>query len=341
MRVTFAAVAAATCALSGPAAAELFNQDAVTVRHAAAVLEVIPEDRTDVDVAIAQNARLPAISARVDGERVVIDGGLRNRFRGCTSMFGGQPQVRISGIGGVSREDLPRITLRVPRTLDLDVGGAVFTNVRASAGGRLEFNGCGDTRVAAVSGGLDVELNGSGDVNVADVSGALNASLNGSGSLEVLRAGGNAALRLNGSGDLEVGDVGGVVEARLNGSGSLEVGAVGNGARLAVAGSGDVDAGAVRGALSVDVRGSGSVDVASVDGPSADLALTSSGDIGVARGQVGVLNARSAGSGNVSFGGAAQTTRASVSGSGDISIADAGRVEELRDSGSGSVHVGR
>lgn len=341
MRVTFAAVVAASCALSGQAAAERFGPDAVTIQHAAAVLEVIPEDRADVDVAIAQNPRLPAISARVDGDRVVIDGGLRNRFRGCSAMFGGQPNVRISGIGNVAREDLPRITLRVPRTLDLDVGGAVFSNVRTSQGGKMEFSGCGDTNVAAVTGGLEIVLNGSGDVDVAGVSGALNASLNGSGSLDVIRAGGNAALRLSGSGDLNVGDVGGAVDARLNGSGALEVGAVGNGARLALSGSGDVDAGAVRGALSVDLRGSGSVDVTSVDGPSADLTLVSSGDINVAGGRVRTLNASSTGSGNVRFGGAAETTRASVTGSGDISIADAGRVQDLRDSGSGSVHVGR
>jgi uncharacterized protein YaiE (UPF0345 family) len=341
VRVILATVAAATCALSGQAAAERFSQDAVTLQHVAAVLEVIPEDRTDVDVAIGQSERLPAISARVEGDRVVIDGGLRNRFRGCTSMFGGQPQVRISGIGGVAREDLPRVTVRVPRTLDLNVGGAVFTNVRASQGGVVNFNGCGDAQMAAVSGALDVDLNGSGDVNVASVGGALNAALNGSGSLDVVRAGGDAVLRLNGSGDLDVGDVTGAVDARLNGSGSLEVGAAGNGARLALNGSGDVDAGAVRGALNVDLRGSGSVEVASVEGASAELSLLSSGDIHVVRGQVGALVARSEGAGSVRYGGSAETTRASVSGSGDVSIADAGRVEELRDRGSGSVNVGR
>lgn len=341
MRVSFAAVAATICAFSGQAAAERFNQDAVTLQHVAAVLEVIPEDRADVDVVIGRSERLPAITARVEGDRVVIDGGLRNRFRGCRTMLGGQPQVIVSGIGGVAREDLPRVTVRVPRTLDLNVGGAVFSNVRASNGGALIFNGCGDAEVAAVSGALNVDLNGSGDVNVAAVNGGLNASLDGSGSLDVVRAGGNATLRLNGSGDLEVGDVGGAVDAGVNGSGSLEVGAVGNGARLALNGSGDVDAGAVRGALNVELRGSGSVDVASVEGPSAELSLTSSGDIDVNGGRVGALTARSAGSGNVRFGGVAQTTRASVSGSGDVSIADAGRVEELRDSGSGSVNVGR
>ena len=133
MRVILASVAAATCALSGQAAAERFNQDAVTLQHIAAVLDVIPEDRTDVDVAIGQSERLPAISARVEGDRVVIDGGLRNRLRGCTAMFGGQPQVRISGIGGVAREDLPRITVRVPRTLARRRGA--FQRLRRCADG--------------------------------------------------------------------------------------------------------------------------------------------------------------------------------------------------------------
>ncbi len=340
MRLFLAATAALLCVLAGEAGAQTFAASAVRVDHAAAVVTVIPEDRADVSVSIAPGARLAGPTARMTGEGVVIDGGLRNRIRGCTSTFGGRTQVRIAGIGNVSREDLPRITIRTPRALDLSIGGGAFTTVGASAGGSAAFNGCGDAVMAAASGALDVDLNGSGDVEVARVGGMLAATLNGSGSLRVARADADAALRLNGSGDLEVGDVAGRLEARLSGSGSLEVAAAGGDSRLALNGSGDVEAGAIAGSLDAELRGSGSVSVASVTGASAALELSSSGDLSVRGGRVERLSARNSGSGGVRFGGVAAITRATLSGSGDISIADAGRVEELVDNGSGSIALG-
>ncbi|MGH6951714.1 MAG: GIN domain-containing protein, partial [Vitreimonas sp.] len=266
MRLFLAATAASLCALAGQAGAQTFAATAVRVENAAAVVTVIPEDRADIHVAIAPGARLATPTARVSGEGVVIDGGLGgNRIRGCMSTT--RTVVRIAGIGNVAREDLPRITIRTPRRLDLSIGGAVHTTVGASAGGSAAFNGCGDATMAAASGPLDVDLNGSGDIEVARVGGVLAATLNGSGSLNVARADGDAALRLNGSGDLEVGDVRGRLDARLTGSGSLEVGSAGGDTRLALNGSGDVEAGAVAGSLDAELRGSGSVSVASVVGP--------------------------------------------------------------------------
>lgn len=341
VRLFLAATAASLCALAGQAGAQTFAATAVRVEHAAAIVTVIPEDRADIHVAIAAGTRLAAPAARMTREGVVIDGGLRNRIRGCTGTLGGRTQVRIAGIGNVAREELPRVTIRTPRTLDLSIGGAAYTNVGASTGGSAAFNGCGDTTLAAASGALDVDLNGSGDVEVARVGGMLAATLNGSGSLSIARADADAALRLNGSGDLEVGDVAGRLDARLTGSGSLEVGAAGGDTRLALNGSGDVEAGAVAGSLDAELRGSGSVRVASVTGPSASLELSSSGDLSVRGGRVGRLSARNSGSGEVRFGGVAGATRAMLTGSGDISIADAGRVEELIDNGSGSVSLGR
>ena len=339
MRIFLAAAAVSLWA--APAAAETFRATSVEIKDAAAQLTVIPEDRADIDVSITPGARLAAPQARLTAEGLVIDGGLRNRFRGCTTNLTGRTQVRISGAGNVLREDLPRITLRVPRTLNLSAGGAVFTNVGASAGGVVNVSGCGDTEVATASGGLDVTLNGSGDVNVAGVSGTLTAVLNGSGSLDVERAGAEAALRLNGSGDLQVGQIGGPLDAQLSGSGSLRTGAAGGNARLALNGSGNVNAGAIAGTLDADLRGSGSMRVASVTGDSADLNLTSSGSLVVTAGRVERLQASSTGSGSVRYGGSAVVTRASLTGSGSINIHDAGRVEQLVDTGSGSISVGR
>jgi hypothetical protein len=334
-------ITAALAALAGTAAAQTYSATGVRIENAAAIVDVIAEDRADIAVAITPGQRISAPAVRLEGGDVVIDGGLRNRIRGCGSWMGSETSIRVSGIGNVPRSALPRITLRVPRALDYEAGGAVFTTISASDGGAVTANGCGDTRIGAASGHLDLSLNGSGDVTADRVGGTLAASLNGSGSLRVQRAGADAALRLNGSGDLDVGDVGGRLDARLNGSGSLDVGSAGGDAHLALMGSGDVEAGAIAGSLDAELRGSGSVVVASVIGPSASLDLGASGDLVVRGGRVDRLQARNSGSGEVRFGGVAAVTRASLSGSGDISISEAGRVEELRDSGSGSVTLGR
>jgi hypothetical protein len=321
-------------------AAETYPAAGVSIEHAAAVLTVITEDRANVDVVISGGERLPAPTVRVSGDEVVIDGGLRNRLRGCRGMLG-RTEVHITGLGAVGREDLPRITVRAPRALNLEVGGAVFTEVGESAGGQVTLNGCGDTRIGAAMGELDLTLNGSGDVDAARVGGALTATLNGSGEVNIARADADAALRLNGSGDLGVGAVGGALEARLNGSGGVNVASVGRGARFSLNGSGDMEGGAVAGSLQADLRGSGSIEVASVDGESVALSLSSSGDIEVRGGRVGRLSARNSGSGNVRFGGAAQSSQINLSSSGDVTVAEPGQVEQLIDTGSGSARLGR
>lgn len=325
--------------LAGSAAAETYRATGVRIEHTAAVLEVIPEARNDIDVSIAGGGRLTAPSVRVEGGRVVIDGGLENRLRGCTSTVGGDA-VRIEGMGSVRRDELPRITLRVPRALALHVGGAVYSTIGASSGGELALTGCGDSVVGGANGDLEISLTGSGDADVGRVTGLLAAALTGSGSMRVDSAGGNAALRLTGSGDLSVGDVTGAVDAELTGSGELHAGAVGNGAELLLTGSGDVETGAVRGALSAQLTGSGGIDVASLQGGDARLVSNSSGDVRVRAGRAERLVARTRGSGNVSFGGAAAAVDIEIRGSGDVAVADAGRVERLVDNGSGSVQIG-
>jgi hypothetical protein len=363
--------------MAAPAAAESYSASGARLEYVAAELTVITEDRTNIDVSISAADRLPAPTVRVEGDRVVIDGGLRNRLQGCTNTLTGGEQVRVRGLGNVTRAALPRITLRMPRTLNLSIGGAVFSNIGAARDGVVAHNGCGDTTIGDISDGFDVSLNGSGDVNVSRVGGDLTAALNGSGSLVVARAGGdaelrlngsgdlrtgpvsgdvdgvlagsgglrvesarNALLRLNGSGDVEIGDVAGAVDARLAGSGGMEVGSAGEGARLTLNGSGDVDAGAVRGVLSADLSGSGSIEVASVEGPRAELRQSSSGDVSVRGGRVETLVARNAGSGSVRFGGAAGSSTIEVRSSGDVVVANAGRVESLIDTGSGGARLG-
>jgi hypothetical protein len=326
--------AATATLLAAPAAAETYAASSVRIEDAAAHVEIIPENRSTIDVAIQPGARLGAPRVSLEGGRVLIDGDLR--LQGCRN-----GQVRVQGRGWIPRDELPRIVIRTPRTLDVGMGGAVYGRVGASEGGVLGVFGCGSVDVAAVTGDLRLRVTGSGDVTLADVSGALDVALTGSGDLRATRAGGDATLRLSGSGDLELGRIGGALDASLTGSGSLEAGDVGAGAALRLTGSGDVAVGDVRGALSARLTGSGGVSAQSVTGPRATLRLNSSGDIDVRGGRVDELSVYNGGSGDIRFGGAAEVASFEVRGSGDVVVAEAGRVESLFDNGSGSVRVGR
>lgn len=336
-----AATLVSLAALAGPAAAERYGATGVTVQHAAVVIQVIPENRTDVDVTVSAGTRLAAPTVSIANGRVVIDGGLRNRLRGCRTNMTGVTQVRVEGEGHVPRDQLPRVTIRTPRTLDLTVGGSSFTTVGASNGGRAAFTGCGDATLAASNGTLDLSLTGSGDVRAEAVTGDLEASMTGSGDLEIASATGAASLRITGSGDLTIGTVGGAVDARMTGSGDLQVGDIGAGARLALTGSGDLETGAVRGSLTAELTGSGGVDVRSVEGATVALRVTSSGSMNVRGGRAERLTVRNDGSGGVRFAGVAGVADLDLRGSGDIYVADAGRVERINDSGSGSINIGR
>lgn len=328
----------AALGLAGQANAEPYAARGAQIENAAATLTVIAEDRSDIDVSVTAGARVAAPSVRVEGDHVLIDGGLRNRLRGCGTMAGVR-QVRIANVGNVPESELPHIVIHTPRNLRLAVGGAVFADIGASDGGDLALNGCGDASVGAANGDLNLALNGSGDAHTGRVQGRLNAVLNGSGSLRVDGAGATGNLVLNGSGDVVVGDVGGQVNALVNGSGSMRVGDAGHDATVRLSGSGDIDVGAISGSLSAQLNGSGSVEVASVQGESADLSLSSSGDLVVHGGRVARLEASDNGSGDLRFGGSAGSTRARLSSSGDIYIRDGGNFEQMIDTGSGDIHT--
>lgn len=330
--------AAATALLRAPAAAETYQAAGVRIEDAAAVIEIIPEARSTIDVVVQPGARLAAPRVSVVDGHVLIDGDLR--IQGCTSTSGGGDRVRVARHGVVRREDLPRITVRAPRTLDASLGGAVYTRVGESNGGRLSLVGCGETEIAPVNGDLRLQLTGSGNATLGAVSGKLDASLTGSGQVRGARVGGDAALRLTGSGNLNLAAIGGELEASLTGSGNLGAGDVGRGAAVTLTGSGDVGMGDVRGALSARVSGSGDVLAQSVHGPEADLRTNSSGDIIVRGGRVERFRARASGSGDVRFDGAAAVVDVEMRGSGDVSIADAGRVERLISNGSGNLRTG-
>lgn len=141
----------------------------------------------------------------------------------------------------------------------------------------------------------------------------------GCGDWTVANVSGPADVRVAGSGDVRAGSVGSA-EVRISGSSDISFNDVRNGLTSATSGSGDLRAGVVNGPMHVRVAGSGDV---------------------IARGgQVTDMVVSVAGSGDVRFGGVAQSLQAAVAGSGDVNVGRVTGTVSKHVAGSGSVTVG-
>lgn len=146
-------------------------------------------------------------------------------------------------------------------------------------------------------------------------------------------------LANSGCGDWKVADQSGPLRLSLSGSGDIRVGTVAA-ADVHISGSSDVYVRAARGGLSAAVSGSGDINAATVNGP-LRVRVGGSGDVSVHGGAVTDMNVSVAGSGDVHFGGVAQSLEANVAGSGDVSAAKVTGQVSKHVAGSGDVSVGR
>lgn len=257
-----AAAAAAAAALAGPALAE----PSVEIKYAAARVVVIPEARSDVKVQIVSTSASLPLMVRNEGEKVVVDGDLRRRVHGCSTMFG-KPTVHVLGLGQVAYDDLPQIVVRTPMDVRIEAGGAVFGSIARAEAVRLSNAGCGDWTIGNVKGALHISEAGSGDVR-AGTAGELHVHVAGSGDIMAHEVSGAMEVDIAGAGDVSATSVNGPLKAQVAGSGDVKV----NGGHASemivrIAGSGDIRFGGVADSLNVTIAGSGDVSVAKVNGP--------------------------------------------------------------------------
>jgi hypothetical protein len=278
------------------------------VQHAAVRLVVVPEPRSNVSVTVAHGPnRLPALSVRQEGGRVIVDGGLQRPFGqgpGGISCHKGPENdgwVEVAGVGRIAYSDLPVVTAHVPLDARVSGQGAVYGQVGAARSLDLANAGCGDWSLASVQGRLAVTEAGSGDVQAADA---------------------------------------GQLQAHLGGSGDLGIGRIADGAVIVIGGSGDVRGAAVRGPLKLSVAGSGDVRIGHVDGP-IQAELAGSGDVHVSEGRAPSVQVQTSGSAEFDFGGEAGRVQVASSGSGDVHIAHASGPVSQASSGNGEIQIGR
>ncbi|MBI1249839.1 MAG: hypothetical protein GC189_00010 [Alphaproteobacteria bacterium] len=274
----------------------VFPGDTLRVTRAAAVLRVLPEDRSDFAISIANPGGTPMPEIDLDGDTVIIDGRLAGRIGDCLEDGG----ATLQGYGRVERGRLPVITVRAPRDLALKVEGAVSADIGPIRTGDLTFSGCATSTVAEVAETLDLNAAGSGDIEVG-ATGPAEVRLAGSGAVTLGVVRDSLDTVIAGSGELRAASLTGRLEARGAGSGSTTIdgGAITE-ADISLAGSGDILIAAPVQTLKARIVGSGDITVAGAVGD-IDANIAGSGDVRVAS-LTGRMEQRSMGSGGVVVG---------------------------------------
>jgi hypothetical protein len=279
----------AVSALAGGAAQAASK---VEIKEAAARVTVVPENRPDVRVEfLTTNGALP-LQVREFGDKVVVDGNLKNRIRQCNGAqwnldvnghrsVGSNVNVTVKGVGRVAWADLPQIVVHTPMRAQVATSGAVFGTVGRAAAVTLDSAGCGDWTVANVNGPLSVDIAGSSDVRAGTAREAW-VRVAGSGDVTTQAIFGPGDIRIAGSGDVRLAAVMRSLKAQIAGSGDVHVdsGRVDE-MSANIAGSGDVVFGGVAGNLNASIAGSGDVRAGSVSG-SIKRAVIGSGSVYVA-----------------------------------------------------------
>lgn len=268
----------------------------VRIRSAAANITVIPEDRSDFSVEIDNSAgKAPMPDVSVDGDAVVIDGHLRGRISGCRDDGG----ASLRGYGDVAGVELPRITIRAPRTVNIDRSGAGSTDIGASQAVDLDLSGCGAATIGDVAGDFDLDLAGAAEVRAGTVR-RFTADIAGAGDVTVGAVAQGANLDIAGAGSVTMASLNGDLATDAAGAGNvtIEAGSVGE-ANIDMAGSGDIDINAPVRRLVVSMVGAGDVTVT---------------------GEVGDLEAEIAGVGTVSVPRVTGSLRQEIHGPGRVNV---------------------
>lgn len=260
---------------AGAVPAQSYEADAIRLRHVAARVVITVEDRPDVEISIENPGAAPTPEISLERGRLTIDGRLSGRIGACR-----EDGVELRGYGFALYEQAPLITIRAPRSLDLNFTGAGRAEIGETEALDLTVNGCAHAVAANVAGDADIDVNGNGQVSIAGVENAV-IDLSGSGRVRVDAVRASVESEVNGSGGVSIGAANGRLNLQNRGSGSVvvESGALTE-AEIDLFGSGQVRLNAPAERLSVSIFGSGDVDAPVAVG-SLDAKIFGSGDVRV------------------------------------------------------------
>ncbi len=233
----------------------------VELRHAAARVVVIPENRPDVSLVVSYgSSTLPKIMVHEEGNKLIADGKLDHHSMSCRDN-----SINVAGFGQIDAAGLPLVTIRVPLDAKVSFGGASIGQVGASKTLEFDQGGCGNWKIGDVSGKGEINIGGSGSVEMANL-GEAEVNIGGSGSFHA-KGVGRLEGNIGGHGDIDADTITGDSEINIGGSGNVNLnGGTSPKMEINVAGSGHVNFGGEVHDLEVNIVGSGDVHVKKVTG---------------------------------------------------------------------------
>jgi hypothetical protein len=261
MKFMLASTAIAALAFGAFAAQAAQASTEVELRHAAARVVVIPENRPDVALVVSYGSTtLPKIMVHTEGNKLVADGKLDMHSMSCRDNG-----VSVAGFGDVSAANLPLVTIRVPLDAKVSLGGGTYGEVGASKSLEFDAGGCGTWKLGDVAGKGEINIGGSGTVSAGSISDA-EVNIGGSGNFHARNIG-RLEGNIGGHGDIDADAINGDSEINIGGSGNVNLaGGMSPKMEVNVAGSGHVTFGGEVHDLEVNIVGSGDVHVKKVTG---------------------------------------------------------------------------
>jgi hypothetical protein len=257
-----------------------YDASEVTIRDAAALVRVFPENRSDVALSVVNEGPLPGPEVRVSRGRLVIDGRLNRQIQNCR-VRNNDIEVTTRRQGRLRGAQLPVIELRVPQDADIAAGGAVRLHLAPARSANVRLEGCGDADVVRVANAAEISVSGSGDLRLYDA--------------------GSAEVRVAGAGDVVVGVVRQGLTVSIAGSGDLIAARADGPTNIALQGAGDVVIRDGRAStLSVAIAGAGDV-IHNGTAEQLDAVVLGAGDVRVRR-VTGEVSRRVLGGGEVIVG---------------------------------------
>ena len=219
----------------------------LTLRNLRAEVEVIPEDRNDITVAVDMHGSDdPAPVVTTHADKATVEGGIETGVRAVRYSLNLQQRLDVAAAKLRSNtvkahvDPLARIIVHTPRNLDIRSNSYAFGHVGPSHSLTIHDNGDGEWTIDDVEQDVDVEGQGDSNYHLA------NAAL--------------ASIGMMGHGNLGCGRVRRLLLG-IYGSGDVSVGTVQGEAEVVIGGIGDFTARSVSGKMLIEMEDAGSVRV--------------------------------------------------------------------------------
>ena len=262
---------------------------AVKLTHMAVRVDIIPEARANVSYDYTPGkAKLPALTQTLEGDTVVLNGGLPEsrswHFDNMGDVNAGRGHIHIDGYGDLKVEDLPHLTLHVPLEARIAADGFEYGRIGPSQSLKLDANGRYGFTIDPVAKDAEIASSGAGDLHLAttghlklDQSGAANITfgdthglevdLSGVGELRGLKSWGPVRVGLSGTGNFKLNDIKGDLDIEVSGVGNAHI-LAGRAphVRMSVSGMGKAQFDGTAGDVDASMSGMGSVRIAHATG---------------------------------------------------------------------------